>query len=333
MVNKSLLSEDAASHSVPGRDARIAYFILVHRLPNQFKRLFTAIYHPDNYYLIHIDKKATDEVSDEINLFLQNYSNASVMTPITVTWGGYSMVQAELNGMRHLLSLNVKWDYFINLSGQDYPLKPQEYIQGILGSSNMRNYIKVLNQELERPDTLNRIKYIFSEDDVNCEGKGTRRRYMSNTTAYIGGQWMILTRLCCEFICYSEEAKKFEEYYKNTLIPDESFFQTLLMNTSFKGTIVSDDKRAIIWIPDGRIKLRPKTYTKADLFFLLSSSALFARKFDDSVDPDIVDQIAFKSSGHINRDVVIEDIESDPVSAFLGEQDEVLRMKDLLPVQ
>jgi hypothetical protein len=85
------------------------------------------------------------------------------------------------------------------------------------------------------------------------------------------------------------EVQKFEDFYLNTLIADESFFQTVLMNTSFSGTIINDDKRAIIWIPEGDIKLRPKTFTMNDLDFLLSGDNLFARKFDDRVDADVID--------------------------------------------
>ncbi len=36
---------------------KTAYLILVHRFPQQFMRLFRAIYHPNNYYLIHVDKR------------------------------------------------------------------------------------------------------------------------------------------------------------------------------------------------------------------------------------------------------------------------------------
>ena len=35
---------------------KTAYLILVHRYPQQFKRLFRAIYTPANHYLIHVDK-------------------------------------------------------------------------------------------------------------------------------------------------------------------------------------------------------------------------------------------------------------------------------------
>ena len=60
------------------------------------------------------------------------------------------------------------------------------------------------------------------------------------------------------------------------------------MNTSFDGVLINDDKRAIIWIPDDDIKLRPKTFTNDDIQFLLEGDNLFARKFDDSIDKDII---------------------------------------------
>jgi hypothetical protein len=57
------------------------------------------------------------------------------------------------------------------------------------------------------------------------------------------------------------------------------------------GDIVSDDMRMIDWLPDGDIKLRPRTYTAEDAPELLASDCLFARKFDETVDADILDMI------------------------------------------
>ncbi len=38
----------------------------------------------------------------------------------------------------------------------------------------------------------------------------------------------------------------FEDYYLHTLLPAESFFQKVLLNTVFNDIIVNDDKRAVI---------------------------------------------------------------------------------------
>lgn len=275
----------------------IAYLILVHRLPNQFKRLFTAIYETDNYYLIHIDKKANDKIGQEIQSFLASYPNVFILKSEAVVWGGYSMVQAELDGMKYLLDIDARWDYFINLSGQDYPLKSQKIIRKFLTENKGKSYLKIADQKLKRPETMNRIENHFEESDGKLSDITHKRDYLKNVIPYIGGQWMILTRTCCEFICNSNEVKKFEDYYVNTLIADESFFQTVLMNTSFDGVLIDDDKRAIIWIPDGNIKLRPKTFTKDDFEYLNLGENLFARKFDDNVDSDIID--IMKSNYHL----------------------------------
>lgn len=277
------------STSVTIKQPKIAYFILVHRFPKQFKRLFKAIFDSENHYLIHVDLKVEKNVMKDIKEFLKDYPNAYMMKSENVVWGGYSMVQSELNGMKYLLSKNIKWDFFINLSGQDFPLKSQDYIREFLGKNRDKNFIKVANQATDRPDTMNRIENYFQETNNGFSGKPYKRAIMKNVTSYIGGQWMILTRSCCEFICSSSEVRKFEGFYRNTLIADESFFQTVLMNTSFDGVIVNDDKRAIIWVPDGDIKLRPKTLLETDLGFLLDGKNLFARKFDEKEDAVVLD--------------------------------------------
>lgn len=270
----------------------IAYLILVHRLPDQFKRLFEAIYETENHYLIHIDKKAEKELGTEVELFLKDFPNVYILKSENVIWGGYSMVQAELDGMNFLLNIDAHWDYFINLSGQDFPLRSQKVIRKYLTENNGKNYIKISDQKNIRPETMNRIENYFDEIDDKISPLTYKREFMKDITPYIGGQWMILTRDCCNFICTSTEVKKFENYYRNTLIADESFFQTVLMNTKFDGQIINDDKRAIIWIPDGDIKLRPKTFTVDDLDFLSSGSNLFARKFDDNVDGNIIGKMS-----------------------------------------
>lgn len=288
----------------------IAYLILVHRLPDQFKRLFTAIYEPSNFYLIHIDKKASLEIGEEVTVFLEKYSNVHILKSENVIWGGYSMVQAELDGMQYLLNMNAKWDYFINLSGQDYPLKSQKIINDFLSKNKGKSYIKFDDQEKSRPETMNRIENYFEESEDRISDKTHKRGFMKDVIPYIGGQWMILTRNCCEFICNSMEVKKFEDYYLNTLIADESFFQTVLMNTSFNGVLVNDDKRAIIWIPDGEIKLRPKTFTGTDLDFLQKGDHLFARKFDDHVDDEIINSIESQYNEPFKTLVKVTDLKS-----------------------
>ena len=286
-----------------------AYLILVHRYPQQFKRLFRAIYTPANHYLIHVDKRSALGLQAEIQDFLSGVSNAHLLGSQNVVWGGYSMVDVELEGIKELLKISAEWDCFINLSGQDFPLKPQAFIQEFLSRNKGKDFILIADQAKKRPHTMNRVQNYFVENDNGFSGIPYKRPYLRDVTPYIGGQWMILSRECCEFISRSSEVERFKSFYRHTLIPDEGFFPTVLMNTNYSGILVDDDKRAIVWIPDegmkplvkalpakdtaslmasGRIKLRPKTFTAKDTEFLLASDALFARKFDITVDSTIL---------------------------------------------
>ena len=266
----------------------IAYLILVHRYPNQFKRLFRAIYHSANYYLVHVDKRSGVGLQTEIQGFLSGFPNASLLKSGNTLWGGYSLIDAELRGIKELLKMGLKWEFFINLSAQDFPLKSQAHIQDFLNRNIGKNFIKVTNQSKFRSETLSRIQNYVIEFGNRILRTPIKRPYLRGVTPYIGNQWMILSRKFCEFVSYNPEVERFKRFYRHTFIPDEGFFQTVIMNTSYKGIIVNDDKRTIEWVPIGTIKLRPRDFTFKDAEFLLASQGLFARKFNEAVDGKIL---------------------------------------------
>lgn len=267
----------------------IAYLILAHRYPNQFKRLFKAIYHPANHYMVHVDKRSGGELQMEIQNFLKDYPNTYMLKSEKALWGGYSLVDAELRGIEELLKINLKWEFFINLSAQDFPLKSQTDIQGFLGHHKGKDFLKVADQGRARPNTMHRVEEYYTEsDDEVINEPALKRPFLKDATPYIGNQWMILSRKFCEFVSRSPEVDRFKEFYRHTLIADEGFFQTVIMNTSYRASIVNDDKRAIDWIPMGTIKLRPRDFTAQDASVLMASQDLFARKFDETVDDEIL---------------------------------------------
>jgi len=267
----------------------IAYLILVHRYPEQFKRLFKAIHDPANHYLVHVDKNAGPELENDLRAFLAAYPNAAVLESKRALWGGYSLVDAELRGMARLLEMDARWDYFINLSGQDFPLATQGRIRDFLDANRGREFIRVLDQARSRPETMGRVLGHVVEQGGRIIDSLVTRLFLNDATPYIGNQWKIVSRAFCEFVCHDPSVDRYKAFYRNTFIADEGFFQTVMMNTAMHGEIVNDDLRMIDWVPDGDIKLRPRTFTKADADRLTSSSDLFARKFDAEVDGEILD--------------------------------------------
>lgn len=266
----------------------IAYFILVHRFPEQFKRLFRSIYLPGNSYVVHIDKSSGTALAHDLAVFLAPYQGVRILPARKALWGGYSLVDAELRGMAALLEMDAYWTHYINLSGQDFPLKSQGYIRGFLAAHPGRQFIRAVCQRSERPDTLNRVSHYFLELFGRIFRTGVARKFLPDASPFIGTQWKAVTRSFCEFVCTDTRVLPFKRFYRRSFIADEAFFQTVLMNHAGHGEVMNDDLRMIDWVPDGDIKLRPRNFGSADMPALTRSLDLFARKFDGTEDRDVL---------------------------------------------
>lgn len=263
------------------RPVKIAYFIMVHHKPQAFKELFRQIYTKDQFYLIHIDRKAKPDVTEEIQLYLIRFPNAYILESMNIVAGGFSMIQAELNAMEYLLNVSREWDYFINLSGEDYPLRSQKIIRQFLGQQKERNYLFYYDQKFYRPDTLQRIQNHFTELTHKISSMIYKREFMKGVIPYIGGKWLILTRTACTFMTSNKRVMDFEDYYLHTLLPAESFFQTVFMNTEFNEIIINDDKRAVMQ-PETLFSRKPDPDEM--IAGLKSKNQLFIRKMEPETD-------------------------------------------------
>ena len=103
------------------------------------ERLLRAIYRPQNIYCFHLDKKAPLETRRALLAISACFKNVFVSKKsYEVTWGTISIVYAELECMREVLKYR-SWRYFINLTGQEYPLKTNLEIVRILKAYNGTN--------------------------------------------------------------------------------------------------------------------------------------------------------------------------------------------------
>lgn len=269
------------SHSGP--HVRIAYFIMIHHKPEVFKSMFEKIYTRDQFYLIHIDKKAKPDFIEEIQLYTVQFPNVYILDSMNIVSGGFNMVQAELNAMEFLLNVSKEWDYFINLSGEDYPLKSQNIIRKFLTVNKGRNYLFYYDQKFYRPDTLQRIQNHFTELAYMISSFIYKRSFMKDVIPYIGGKWFIFTRETCSFLTNNKMVMDFEDYYLHTFLPAESFFQTVLMNTSFSDIIVNDDKRAVLETSFFQNTQNTFNYIQS----LKSGNQLFIRKVNKKTDESV----------------------------------------------
>jgi hypothetical protein len=86
---------------------------------------------------------------------------------------------------------------------------------------------------------------------------------------------------------FVERNPRFMRFFRHAGIPDESFFQTILLNSPLAGSVVDDDLHYADW-SEGRS--HPRTLGLADLDRVLASGELFARKFDDQRVLDAIDE-------------------------------------------
>ena len=126
-------------------DFPLAFSILMYKDVEQFERLLRAIYRPQNFYCVHIDVKASSAVHDAVRAIASCFRNIFVpQRLINVVWSMFSVLEAELICMEELL--RYKWKYFINLTGQEFPLKTNldiiKIVKVLNGSNNIEGTVE-----------------------------------------------------------------------------------------------------------------------------------------------------------------------------------------------
>jgi hypothetical protein len=118
-----------------------------------------------------------------------------------------------------------------------------------------------------------------------------RKRKIPNDFNIFGGiTWWSITR---EAAIYALDQhfnnKRYRNFFRYTLIPDEMYFHTILLNSPFAKNCVNNDLRDIEWA--GGDGTHPIIFKTEHLNRLKESTDLFARKFDINVDSNVLDLI------------------------------------------
>lgn len=117
--------------------ANIAFFFQITETSLPFlPRLIDRLWHERNVLLIHVDAKCSDDALNKFKLRyqgLEKYSNIHYLNRESITYAGGSMLLNTLSAMEYLMNIEQPWDYFINLSGTDYPTVSAKNMRIILG--------------------------------------------------------------------------------------------------------------------------------------------------------------------------------------------------------
>ncbi|NP_001120412.1 xylosyltransferase 1 [Xenopus tropicalis] len=293
---------------------RIAFVLVVHgRASRQLQRMFKAIYHKDHYYFIHCDKRS-HYLHRQVLQFASQYPNVRVTSwRMSTIWGGASLLSTYLQSMRDLLEMSDwSWDFFINLSAADYPVRTNDQLVAFLSRYRNMNFLKSHGRDNARFIRKQGLDRLFLECDTHMWRLGDRK-IPEGINVDGGSDWFLLNRKFVEYVTFSNDdlVTKMKQFYSYTLLPAESFFHTVLENSPYCDTMVDNNLRITNWNRKLGCKCQykhivdwcgcsPNDFKPSDFhrFQQTSRPTFFARKFEAVVNQEIIGQLDYYLYGN-----------------------------------
>jgi len=289
----------------------LAYSLVVHKNAPMVERILRAIYAPHNIYCIHYDKKSTAAFIKAMENMANCLPNLFIASKIeSVEYAHITRLNADLNCISDMLESEVKWEYVINLCGQDFPLRSNYELVRELKALNGSNML-----ESSRPTDMKKQRFLFQYELQNVPYeyhrlpvKTTRAKDAAphSIEVFIGSAYFVLSRDFVTFVTSSRVAKDFLAWSADTYSPDEHFWATLARVPEAPGHIpqsqgditdLQSKTRLVKWNylegslypPCTGTHLRSVCiYGAAELRWLLNYGHWFANKFDLKVDPILI---------------------------------------------
>lgn len=284
---------------------RIAYLIMAYHQPELVARMIHRLDDGNCDFFIHVDRKVDQSLFERL---IKIPHAVFVKRRRTVNWGGWNMVQATLDLLELARANQYKFDYFQLLSDSCYPIKSNQYIRDKL-ASNDHNYITV-NGPVETdspfhwwianyhaPDFIKLRtfeKFVLFRTLRTWPARIVPRKPPLGMTVFKGWQWWCLNDECVTFmIDFIKANAAFKTFFRFVRIPDEMFFQTILINSPLRDSLRPGFAEGCIagnhfvqW-KDGR----PLTLTLEHLPDMQATGACFARKFSLVESASLLDRL------------------------------------------
>lgn len=277
--------------------ARIVYFILCHKDPERIARLINQLKTDSDFIRAHFDTSIGKRKFTLWKQFIeQQYTgkNLEIVSEFRCAWGSFGGVNATLKAMQQYK--NRDYEYFVNLSGECYPVKPAHVIK-----KTFDNQTLAFMEAFKLPTSLwgkggmERLWYKYYFFSIGKHSKFIRiprlsKKIPCDLKPYGGSAFFCLPKPQVNYVLeFLDQNPAVKKYFERAGLIDEIFFQTILKNSPFRSQINGDNKRYIDWnkSEDGH----PRFLTSADVEDLINSDKLFARKISSTIDKDILDII------------------------------------------
>lgn len=290
----------------------LAFLILAHKNAHQVARLFHAIHRPEDVVVLHFDRRADAALHRLGRELARVHPNVILLRSRTILWGGAEMAVVQMAAMAAALRASDRWHHFINLTGQDFPIKPIADLEALLAAQPNASYVSWFDPIL-RPlwsnarERLARyyLEWPWLERLLHVPGVGRRvRKWLGwqnklphlpgysrtwpDFRYYGGANHVILSRAGCTHLTSDPEAQRIIRWLRHSAHANEIVFQTVLLNSPLASTIVNAHLREIDFPEHSP---HPRTLRAKDFDWLVQSPGYFARKFDEGVDAQILDRL------------------------------------------
>lgn len=272
-----------------------AYCILVHNEPELFCLLIKALDDVRNDIFVHVDRKA--DITPFLNAQCHYGSLYFINQRINCKWGTISLVKAEFSLFAEARK-HERYNYYHLLSGQDFPIKSQDYIHNYVQTHPGENYIGYVDESLtgrmaERAEQYHLLirrpgsslkSAVFSRFRKGFVILQQRLHIIRHFPFPIkkGAQWVSLSDDFCAYLL--DNSDFLLHLFRHTYCPDEMVIHSFFASSPFAGTQhqpgggeYEQCLREIDWDRGS-----PYTWQEEDLGFLMSSEKWFARKVSSS---------------------------------------------------
>lgn len=295
--------------------SRHAYLIIAHTQFGQLKKLLRMLDDGRNDIYVHIDSKAKDFRREDFD-GIMSQAGLFFTERTSVIWGAYSQIHSELVLLR--AAAPGHYDYYHLLSGADLPIKSQDEIHAFFDAHAGREFIdfegpvfreekKILLQYYYRfqEHHAGRSRWLDFLDQMSIrlqKLRGVDRLKGNTMVLQKGANWFSITDALAQYVV--EKEPQIAAMYAHTKCCDEVFLQTLVVNSPFREALMDPTMsggsqgfaRLIDWNRGS-----PYTFRQADFQELMVSDCMFARKFDETVDGAIIDEIGAQVCPTWNR--------------------------------
>ena len=151
--------------------------------------------------------------------------------------------------MEDLLNSGWDWDFVLNLSESDFPVKTIDKLVEFLTANKGKNFVKSHGREVQRFIQKQGLDKTFVECDTHMWRIGDRM-LPSGIQIDGGSDWVCLSRNFVDYVTNSKDDTLvigLLKIFGQTLLPAESFFHTVLRNSEYCRTYIDNNLHVTNW--------------------------------------------------------------------------------------